>query len=56
MLLFCKYDDHHLMKQINLPVLTNLNVTLFWVLSASLRLGCTKSFSTPPLDEAILLI
>lgn len=39
----------------NLPVLTNLNETLLCVLSASLKLGCTKSFSAPPLDEAILL-
>lgn len=38
----------------NSPVLTNLNETLLCVLSASLKLGCTKSFSAPPLDEAIL--
>lgn len=38
------------------PVLTNLKVTLFWVFSASFRLGCTKSFSAPPLDEAAILV
>lgn len=38
------------------PVLTSLNVTLFCVFSASFRLGCTKSFSAPPLDEAAILL
>lgn len=40
------------------PVLTSLNVTLFWVLSASFRLGWTKSFSAPPppLDEAAIFL
>lgn len=40
----------------NSPVLTSLNVTLFCVLSASFKLGCTKSFSAPPLDEAAILV
>lgn len=44
-----------LINKRNSPVLTNLKETLLCVLSASLKLGCTKSFSAPPLDEAILL-
>lgn len=39
----------------NSPVLTSLNETLFCVLRASFKLGCTKSLSAPPLDEAILV-
>jgi hypothetical protein len=40
----------------HLPVLTNLNETLLWVLSASLRLGCTKSLrAPPPLDDAAIV-
>jgi hypothetical protein len=41
-------------KNYRSPVLTSLNVTLLWVLSASLRLGWTKSFSAPLDDAAIL--
>jgi hypothetical protein len=45
----CKCD-------LNSPVLTSLKETLFCVLRASFKLGCTKSLSTPPLDEAILVV
>jgi hypothetical protein len=40
----------------NSPVLTSLKETLFCVLRASFKLGCTRSLSTPPLDEAILVV
>lgn len=39
-----------------LPVLTSLNVTLFWVFSVSLRLGWTKSLRAPLDDAAIFAV